>query len=168
MGFDECVATKYVLVGIDKVFEDICNFAYKPKTDSIIIFDETKNNPFEITGGKNGVCVDKQKLCRMVLQKLEKSNLFKINVPTKEIVAVKRKDNLAKTQLKATFATNCANSVQNRKDNLALALSKFNGMIIEPNQTVSFNQVVGKRNEENGYKMAKVIAIAIANLAHLC
>lgn len=157
MGFDECVATKYVLVGIDKVFEEICNFAYKPKTDSVIIFDATKNNPFEITGGKNGVCVDKQKLCRMVLQKLEKANLFKINVPTKEIVAVTRQDNLAKTQLKATFATNCANSVQNRKDNLALALSKFNGMIIEPNQTVSFNQVVGKRNEENGYKMAKVI-----------
>ncbi len=157
MGFDECVATQYVLVGIDKVFEDVCNFVYKPKTDSTIVFDATKNNPFEISEGKNGVCVDKQKLCRMVLQNLKKANLFAIKVPTKELVAVTKQDNLAKTQLKATFATNCANSVQNRKDNLALALSKFNGMIIEPNQTVSFNQVVGGRTAENGYKMAKVI-----------
>ena len=59
--------------------------------------------------------------------------------------------------LKSTFATVCVNSSQNRKDNLALALSKFNEMTIQPGEVVSFNKVVGKRTKENGYKMAKVI-----------
>jgi len=157
MGFDECVATQYVLPGIHKVFSDISCFVFKPKTDSAIIFNANKDNPFEITKSENGVCVDVQKLCRMVLENLSKTNKFKICVPTKKVVALSSADNLAKIQLKATFETNYANSTKNRKDNLALALSKFNGMTIEPRQTVSFNQVVGKRTEENGYKMAKVI-----------
>ena len=157
MGFDECVATQYVLVGIGEVIDDVCRFACKTQTDSTIVFNPNNDNPFEITKEKNGICVDKQKLCRMVLEKLEKTNNFSITVPTKQLTAVSQESNVAKTKLKATFETNCANSNQNRKDNIALALSTFNGMVVEAGQKVSFNQVVGKRTEENGYKSAKVI-----------
>ena len=34
---------------------------------------------------------------------------------------------------------------------------KFNGKIIQPNERVSFNRVVGDRTEKNGYKNAKII-----------
>ena len=129
MGFDECVATQYVLVGIGEVIDDVCRFACKTQTDSTIVFNPNNDNPFEITKEKNGICVDKQKLCRMVLEKLEKTNNFSITVPTKQLTAVSQESNVAKTKLKATFETNCANSNQNRKDNIALALSKFNGMV---------------------------------------
>jgi hypothetical protein len=45
-----------------------------------------------------------------------------------------------------------------RSFNLRLAASKFDGYVLMPGETFDFNQVVGPRNEANGYKVAPVIA----------
>ena len=45
-------------------------------------------------------------------------------------------------------------SSDNRINNIALAASKFNGMILYPGDTFSFNEVVGKRTEEAGFLSA--------------
>jgi vancomycin resistance protein YoaR len=45
-----------------------------------------------------------------------------------------------------------------RSFNLALAASKLDGTVLLPGETFDFNQVVGARNEANGYKVAPVIA----------
>lgn len=156
-GFGVDVAVKYVLVGIDKVLDDISNFANVAKMDSNIVFDTSWQNPFGYTQSRDGVRVDMAKLYRDIVKKLAIQNKFVLHVPTVVERATSVANNKNKTMLRSFFETNCANSTQNRKDNLALALSKFDGMVVGVGEKVSFNKVVGKRTEQNGYKQAKVI-----------
>ncbi len=50
--------------------------------------------------------------------------------------------------------TTLKDSSNSRISNVNLALSGFNFKVIDPGKTVSFNRVVGKRTEENGFKQA--------------
>jgi len=53
------------------------------------------------------------------------------------------------------FSTSTENG-RNRKFNMGLAVDKINNMILAPGQEFSFNQVVGPRDLEHGYKFAHV------------
>jgi vancomycin resistance protein YoaR len=48
-------------------------------------------------------------------------------------------------------------STEEREHNITLALSKFNGLVLQPQQEISFNDTTGPRTEANGYMMAHVI-----------
>jgi len=56
----------------------------------------------------------------------------------------------------ATYRTDYSTSSGNRKTNIALASSKINGLILNPGQVFSFNDVVGPRTAATGYKVAHV------------
>lgn len=60
-------------------------------------------------------------------------------------------------RLIAHFSTYYGDSKQNRKDNIALAARKIDGFVLYPEDEFSFNDVVGKRTVENGFKTAYVI-----------
>ena len=61
------------------------------------------------------------------------------------------------TVLRAEFTTYFPYSTEERKSNIRLASSKINGVKIQNNGEFSFNQTVGARTEENGFKTAKII-----------
>ncbi len=63
----------------------------------------------------------------------------------------------ASDTLIATFSTYYGDSSKNRKENISLASSKISGLTIYPEDEFSFNDMVGKRSEENGFKSAYVI-----------
>lgn len=63
----------------------------------------------------------------------------------------------AEYKLIATFSTYYGDSKQNRKDNIALASNKINGLTLYPEEEFSFNDIVGKRTKENGFKSAYII-----------
>ncbi|MFC5703927.1 VanW family protein [Cohnella faecalis] len=46
---------------------------------------------------------------------------------------------------------------KNRSRNIALAAKAINNQVVFPNETFSFNQIVGQRNEKKGYVRAPVI-----------
>lgn len=50
--------------------------------------------------------------------------------------------------------TNASSSKSNRLDNIRLCLEMINGTCLEPGETFSFNEVVGERTTERGFKMA--------------
>lgn len=50
------------------------------------------------------------------------------------------------------------NDNENRNSNLRLACSKINGMILQPGDTLSYNQILGKRTSEAGYLPAPAYA----------
>ncbi len=60
-------------------------------------------------------------------------------------------------RLIAHFSTYYGDSKQNRKDNVALAARKIDGLVLYPEDEFSFNDVVGKRTAENGFKTAYII-----------
>lgn len=55
----------------------------------------------------------------------------------------------------STFSTNYVNNA-NRTTNLVLATSKINGTVLMPGEMFSFNDVVGERTIEAGYKNAAI------------
>lgn len=62
-----------------------------------------------------------------------------------------------KVRLVASFSTYYGESSQNRKDNVALAARKIDGITLQPEDEFSFNDIVGARTEENGFKSAYII-----------
>ena len=61
------------------------------------------------------------------------------------------------TQKISTYTTNVSDSTGGRKHNVKLALSKFNGFILNPNEEISFNEITGAQTIENGYQNATII-----------
>ena len=62
-----------------------------------------------------------------------------------------------KVGLIASFYTYYGDSGENRKHNVALAVSKIDGTVLAPEEEFSFNDVVGPRREERGFKTAYII-----------
>lgn len=58
----------------------------------------------------------------------------------------------------ATYSSSFASSAQNRSDNIALATSKINNVVLMPGETFSFNEALGERTVQNGYKTAHAYA----------
>jgi vancomycin resistance protein YoaR len=54
------------------------------------------------------------------------------------------------------FATSYATSSKNRSDNVELAASRINGIILMPDEEFSYNKTVGNRTAANGFKEAPV------------
>jgi vancomycin resistance protein YoaR len=65
---------------------------------------------------------------------------------------------LAFCNLKSYFSTPIRGvNQEGRIHNIGVALSKFDGMRVEPEQVISFNSIIGNTTKENGYALAKVI-----------
>lgn len=60
-------------------------------------------------------------------------------------------------KLIARFSTYYGDSKPNRKDNVALACRKIDGAVLYPEDEFSFNDIVGARTVENGFKSAYII-----------
>lgn len=60
-------------------------------------------------------------------------------------------------KLIARFSTYYGDSKTNRKDNVALACRKIDGTVLYPEDEFSFNDIVGARTVENGFKSAYII-----------
>lgn len=128
-----------------------------PPTDSEIRFDPNKKPIFEITSERAGVEVLEERLYMDIYCALS-SGVSTIRVPVRYIpAAVGRSDNIKLTHLRASFSTDCSLSSNERKHNIALALSKLNGTSLCCGEELSFNRKVGKRTSNNGFKEAKII-----------
>ena len=61
------------------------------------------------------------------------------------------------TSLLATFSTYYSQTDKGRCENLSLAASRIDGVLLQPYGDFSFNQTVGKRTKTAGFRQAKVI-----------
>src|SRR5690606_22260568 len=55
------------------------------------------------------------------------------------------------------YVTKVSIAEKSRNDNLKLLASHFDGLILQPGQEISFNEISGDRTEKEGYKIAHVI-----------
>ena len=62
-----------------------------------------------------------------------------------------------KIVLRAEFSTLYSSSIEERKENIALAVKSLNNTFVDVNGEFSFNRTVGERTEKRGYKRAKII-----------
>lgn len=77
-----------------------------------------------------------------------------INISHKKIEEIKQNSKTPiETQI-ATYTTTLYDKEETRIENINLAISKLNGVIIENNSEFSFNNTIGPMDEKNGFKKA--------------
>ncbi len=121
--------------------------------DSVFIVENEKVKEF--TSSKDGITVDEN-----LLLKLIKEMQPEINIPVAKISPkIKNEDvnNLGIKTLLGKGFSNFRGSIPNRIYNVNLAQSKFKGVLVPPNETVSFNEILGDVSAFTGYKSAYVI-----------
>ena len=151
-------AFKTVFKNFDKQLDKIANEINSEPKDAYVNFNPNAEKIFEVVEAQNGVELDKEKL----LQDLEKQFLN-----TKDITVYASTTSIEpsiksnyfddKLNLQSKFSTSIKNSQEGRRHNVTLALSKLNGLVVKPNEMISFNSVTGPQTEEGGYHNAVVI-----------
>ncbi len=155
------VSYRHILGGFDDRIDNIIKEINVEPVNPHVVFDpsaETESAMFTISEGVNGYCVDKDLLYKNIDEALALSKNIIVEVITNiQPFEKPTKDLLANTKLRSSFSTDYSSSQGGRKNNVNVALSKFNGMVIEPNKEISFNEITGDKTAENGYQKAKII-----------
>lgn len=143
---------------LERTIEHIKSEINCSPTDSTIRFDPSKKPMFSISRDRAGVEVIEDRLYMDTYLALSASSTATVKIPVRSLTAaVSVSDNVRLTNLRASFSTDCANSTYERKHNISLALSKLSGTVLSMGETLSFNQKVGRRTSQNGFKEAKII-----------
>jgi len=152
------VAFNYIFVGLDEKIEGILDQVEIDPINSEIIFNPDSSKVFEITDSVSGKRVDKNALYNNINEQFLTSNEINVNLTfVEEIPTITKEYNESLTQKISSFKTNVSDSTGGRKHNVKQALSQFNGFILQPNQQISFNEIIGEHTLENGYKTATII-----------
>ena len=133
---------------------------YREKEDVIITEDEDGEIIFE-GNGLIGRILDSEKAAFMVKKAIDE-NIDYLSLPLiKETPTVtvesKKLKKLGIKELVAGGETNFSGSPYNRRVNIAVGLSKFDGEIIEKGEEFSFGQSLGRVDESTGYREELVI-----------
>ena len=149
----------YKLKGAEKIVRQIARTIDCEPVDAQISFYPDKKNKFEIIKDQKGKRLDCAALISEIEKNLSAGKSADIIIKPQLIEADITEKSLNRALgIRAEFSTDFSSSPPQRKHNIALALSSFNGMIIPPLQEVSFNNTVGPRTMERGYKISKIIS----------
>lgn len=128
------------------------------------IFNFSGGKVVEFTPSKEGIEVDTKFLANSItnaLKNLEKGEEeITIEIPvnkTSPSVTNKEVNDLGINTLIGRGTSRYRGSISSRIYNIGLSSSKFNGVLIKPGETFSFNNTVGEIDALTGYKQAYVI-----------
>lgn len=132
-------------IDIEKIHDEI----YKEAQDAYIT-----QNPTVVHSEVNGVdfAISNEEI-KKILQEDKEEYIIPLNItlPSKTVNDLGED---AFPDVLGTYTTLYDASNENRDNNVNLASEKINGTIIYPGETFSYNQIVGKRTIEAGYKEA--------------
>ena len=128
-------------------------------TSNANLFSNENNNPGEQTKNLNDNNVNENNNNSSNNNNSDKSKQSNDNTNDKPATAVAKEEKETAPQTPtevqiATYTTTLYDKEQTRIDNINLAISKLNGVIIENGAEFSFNNTIGPMNEGNGFKKA--------------
>lgn len=139
----------------DAFFEEIIDgISIEPKD----AYFKINGDLVDIVDDIRGVKPDIEQLKKEIVKSLWEKNKA-IDIPVKQIEAHKTRENLLSMNIKvkvAEYSTKFNKSLKERTQNIRLAAEKINGHIIAPGEVFSFNDAVGERTSEKGYKEAPI------------
>lgn len=143
---------------LDSIIYKIQASLEKPPKNAIIV---KKNNEFFIQDEEIGIRLNADKIKTMLGEGSEKykiQNEIIIELPVETVSPKITSESLSTIHdLLGTYSTKFNAGNKNRTENIRLAAKTMNGTVLMPTETFSFNEVVGPRNKEHGYKLAHVI-----------
>lgn len=158
MDLREPLPLRSVLAGLDNKIDQIClEESYDP-VEAQVVFNPNNEKPFDIKPPEVGKQVNRALLVKQIDAMFAESNQIEIAVPFIEVATAESLSEVqARLKLRSTFTTEFDEPNSGRGKNIALALSKVNGIILQPNEEFSFLKVVGSFGEDNGFYKAKII-----------
>ncbi len=157
-GLNYNISYTKLLAGLDNKLDELASKINTQGQFSNIEFKPDQEVMFIIQEPQNGVMVDKQELISRLDKAFALSKQVEVEIPVLPVMPEGEKEMIiTDISMRSRFSTDYSTSSLARKNNVKLALSKFNGMIVEPNEEVSFNSITGARSEENGYQKATII-----------
>ena len=158
-GNSTMVAFNYIFQGLDDKIEEIISQIETKPINSEITFDPDATDRFTITADHVGYVVDRDKLYNEINKQFVNNNRVLVDVVLEEQAPeVTEQYNKQLTSCITKFSTSVSDSTGGRKNNVKLALSKFNGMMVAPGESVSFNDITSPHTLDNGYQIATVIS----------
>lgn len=124
-----------------------------PVDASVTYSDE---NGFSLNKEQAGKSLDLEKTKALILKSLESKDVLvlPVNVSNPKILST---DFEGIDTLFAQFSTEYSKSSKGRKENIKLASSFLNGLMVKPGEEISFNNAVGNVSAERGFKESNVI-----------
>lgn len=134
-------------IDIDYIYNEI----HTEPQDAYII-----DEPFEIVVDKDGIdFAISMGEAKAILQEEKEEYIIPLKV-TKANTTVADLGERAFPDLLATYTTRYDAGNVNRSTNLSTACKKINNYVLQPGETFSYNQTLGKRTVENGFREAHI------------
>ena len=128
-------------------------FNQRPVNAYLAGFDPDQKDPFTIVPEVSGSVLDVDAARSEILRRASagESGSYELT-PTTLPADITAADVRKQVTLLSTATTKIATtSPEGRNSNINLAMQKMNGKVLKPGETFSFNTVVGKRTESNGF-----------------
>lgn len=157
-GISNQVAVEYLYPSIGEIISKMAKNLYIKPHDAQLKVDANSERVFFIKKEIIGRQIDVDKIYDDIIDRLLAGEDREIVVYTNSLYPEIVSEDYAKyTHLRSDYSTNITSSSPERKHNIKNALCAINNIVIAPNETFSFNKVVGRRTEDNGYRSAKII-----------
>jgi len=118
---------------------------------------KTENGTIIFKESSNGITFNLEDAKFLYTNTLEKKISIPLIITQPEITTDSLSNEIFKDVL-STYTTKYKESEKNRTVNVKLSASKINGTILLPGQEFSYNNIVGERTFENGFKIATIFA----------
>lgn len=142
---------------LDSILSQIAADLYRYPSDAYLVsFNPNLDDPFTVQKEVYGQQLDVKRVKATILDCLNSGTSGTLQLtPDPLNPRVTEKDVRSGITLLGKAITPISeDSIENRTNNVRVALSRYNGMIVEPGQNVSFNRVVGERSFQNGFYAA--------------
>ncbi len=157
-GFDEEIALNYIFPNLYKTLNKIEKNINKKPQNAVLKINANHEKVFIINPEKYGIFVDRLKIYNALSNNILNDKKLEIIIPTIKInPQINEEFYKGFTNLRSDFSTDITSSSKDRKHNIKNAINRLNLVEVLPNQMFSFNKIIGKRTEQNGYRNAKII-----------
>lgn len=142
---------------IKKFVASIAGEINKPPTNATV--EKMPDGGIKVVADVDGYKIENEKLESSIKKVVSESvNDVAIKAPIQELHAAVTKEVLGTIDYNiASFHTDYLSSSPERSQNIELASSFINGRCLLPGEVFSFNDIVGERTKERGFKEAGVI-----------
>lgn len=149
--------TRIYLNGEEEIIGGICGDVERAAVEPHAFFNKS-GAPFTYCEGSDGVRVDARQLSRDIDLSLN-GEFEPIYARTNKVLRTQTMQSVKRGTVKiSAFSTYFDGSNLPRTANIRLASSKINGTVLLPEQSFSFNDIVGARTLSNGFQFAKIIS----------
>lgn len=157
-GLSKQVALNYLFPNLDKTITTLEKVVNINPKDASLKIDSNSSPVFQIKKEIVGRKLDKLKLYDNICHSYLNGENLNFEAP---IIVLQPNEYASRfekfSHCRADFSTDISSSSQDRKHNIKNSLNSLNKIKIAPNEVFSFNKVVGRRTQENGYRSAKII-----------